>query len=289
MSVSIISTNFYKVDFKRYLAILKKVKLSNASNNITRLNCKFLLQYKFKKLFLRKSWSAGRSNTGRITVFSKGTLKKNREILVNYSFRQSFLFFIGGLNYSNFNKTKIATIIFSSNGSVTYIPMVENSYFFVLTLYKNILTTKNSLYRDLCFLKPYLQILEKPFLLLQQTKNTPISFLELKLTSGSQYSRSLGSKSKLLKLDTRTGYGLVILPSFLKKVFSIFALASNGPANLSIFRRDLRSTKSGEARALGIKPKVRGVAKNPVDHPHGGRTKAIKYQRTPWGKTTKYK
>jgi ribosomal protein L2 len=28
---------------------------------------------------------------------------------------------------------------------------------------------------------------------------------------------------------------------------------------------------------------------NPVDHPHGGRTKAIKYQRTPWGKTTKFK
>jgi ribosomal protein L2 len=28
---------------------------------------------------------------------------------------------------------------------------------------------------------------------------------------------------------------------------------------------------------------------NPVDHPHGGRNKAIKYQRTPWGKTTKFK
>ena len=40
---------------------------------------------------------------------------------------------------------------------------------------------------------------------------------------------------------------------------------------------------------LGKKPKVRGVAKNPTDHPHGGRTKAIKYPRTPWGKTTKFK
>jgi ribosomal protein L2 len=28
---------------------------------------------------------------------------------------------------------------------------------------------------------------------------------------------------------------------------------------------------------------------NPIDHPHGGRAKAIRYQRTPWGKTTKYK
>jgi ribosomal protein L2 len=27
---------------------------------------------------------------------------------------------------------------------------------------------------------------------------------------------------------------------------------------------------------------------NPIDHPHGGRTKAIKYPRTPWGKTTKF-
>jgi ribosomal protein L2 len=28
---------------------------------------------------------------------------------------------------------------------------------------------------------------------------------------------------------------------------------------------------------------------NPIDHPHGGRAKAIRYQRTPWGKTTKFK
>jgi ribosomal protein L2 len=34
---------------------------------------------------------------------------------------------------------------------------------------------------------------------------------------------------------------------------------------------------------------VRGVAMNPTDHPHGGRAKSIKYQRTPWGKTTKFK
>jgi large subunit ribosomal protein L2 len=40
---------------------------------------------------------------------------------------------------------------------------------------------------------------------------------------------------------------------------------------------------------LGKKSIVRGVAMNPVDHPHGGRAKSIKYPRTPWGLTTKYK
>jgi large subunit ribosomal protein L2 len=49
------------------------------------------------------------------------------------------------------------------------------------------------------------------------------------------------------------------------------------------------NTKSGYWRSFGLKSIVRGVAMNPVDHPHGGRTKAIRYQRTPWGKTTKYK
>jgi large subunit ribosomal protein L2 len=47
--------------------------------------------------------------------------------------------------------------------------------------------------------------------------------------------------------------------------------------------------KAGYWRSFGNKPLVRGVAMNPVDHPHGGRTKAVKYPRTPWGKTTKFK
>ncbi len=47
--------------------------------------------------------------------------------------------------------------------------------------------------------------------------------------------------------------------------------------------------KAGYWRSFGVKSLVRGVAMNPVDHPNGGRTKAIKYPRTPWGKTTKYK
>jgi large subunit ribosomal protein L2 len=54
-------------------------------------------------------------------------------------------------------------------------------------------------------------------------------------------------------------------------------------------KKKFHNTKSGYWRSLGFKSTVRGVAMNAVDHPHGGRTKAVRYQRTPWGKTTKFK
>jgi hypothetical protein len=212
---------------------------------------------------------------------SKGSLNKNREILINYNFRSRSIFFTAGLNYSNFSKNKMLNLIYMSNGMVSYLPTTVSTHLFFLTCYRAIGQYKNTFIKDVTVTKPFINIRNVPFLLLHQAKNANISFLELKLKQGSRYTRSLGSKSKLVKLDTRTGYALVVLPSSLKKVFSIFALASEGPANISILKKSLVSTKCGDARKLGKKSKVRGVAKNPVDHPHGGRTKAIKYQRTP--------
>lgn len=154
---------------------------------------------------------------------------------------------------------------------------------------KSLFSFENSLFNRVVILKPFLHIQKIPFILVQQEKNLPISFLELNPTRGAKYTRSLGSRSKLVKLDTRVGYGLVILPSALKKVFSIFGLATKGPSNLNITVGVLTSNKSGDKRKKGFKSKVRGVAMNPIDHPHGGRTKSIKFPRTPWGKVTKFK
>jgi large subunit ribosomal protein L2 len=49
-------------------------------------------------------------------------------------------------------------------------------------------------------------------------------------------------------------------------------------------------SKAGRSRWLGKRPKVRGVAMNPVDHPHGGgegRTSGGRHPVSPWGKPTK--
>ena len=97
---------------------------------------------------------------------------------------------------------------------------------------------------------------------------------------GSQYARSAGSMSKAITKNKNSHTVLVKLPSGVRKIFSLYSLAIQGAASLKE-KKHLSNTKAGFWRSLGKKSKVRGVAMNPIDHPHGGRTKSIKYPRTP--------
>lgn len=110
-------------------------------------------------------------------------------------------------------------------------------------------------------------------------------------------STSFKSISILKNIDWWLGFAVLILPSNKIKLFFYLSKAEIGFFNflgLNLNNRfraqwDLNWRKAGLSSNLGKKPKVRGVAKNPVDHPHGGRTKSIRFQRTPWGKPTKLK
>jgi large subunit ribosomal protein L2 len=73
---------------------------------------------------------------------------------------------------------------------------------------------------------------------------------------------------------------LVRLPSQVMKVIAIYSLVMVGSVAFKE-KKNLKMTKAGYWISDGKKPKVRGVAKNPIDHPHGGRTKSIRYPRTP--------
>jgi large subunit ribosomal protein L2 len=81
-------------------------------------------------------------------------------------------------------------------------------------------------------------------------------------------------------MSSITGTALIKLPSGVKKIFSTFATGSLGNVSLAETKK-CKVNKAGFYKNLGKKSIVRGIAKNPIDHPHGGRTKAIKYQRTP--------
>ena len=52
---------------------------------------------------------------------------------------------------------------------------------------------------------------------------------------------------------------------------------------------DYRIPKAGSVRDMGFCPLVRGIAKDPVDHPHGGRSNKGQHPTTPWGRLTKGK
>jgi len=109
---------------------------------------------------------------------------------------------------------------------------------------------------------------------------TKVSNIELYPKKGIQYARSSGVFSIVISKNFYTHTVLIKLPSGLKKIFSFYSSVLVTPSFLKQ-KLKLTNTKSGYWRSLGYKSKVRGVAMNPIDHPHGGRTKSIKYPRTP--------
>ena len=85
------------------------------------------------------------------------------------------------------------------------------------------------------------------------------------------------------------GFALLRLPSGEQRRIHLACRATVGQVG-NLEHENLVIGKAGRARHMGIRPTVRGVVMNPVDHPHGGgegRTSGGRHPVTPWGKPTK--
>jgi large subunit ribosomal protein L2 len=241
------------------------------------------LLIKGKRLYFRRKSNSGRSNEGRIILWTKSSFKKRiTRPSINYSFRSLKVGFISSIYLLPLNKSPVA-LYQLSDGSYSYIKPTLNSKLFILTRMEDLLktiSTRSHLNSYLGLL--YTQFYIKPslFIIRKLPRNQFMSLVELYPSKGIQYIRAPGSKAKILKMDTRTSTAVIKLPSGVKKIFSIYSLASLGQVLLSE-KKLYKNNKAGYNNNLGYKPRVRGVAMNPVDHPHGGRAKAIRYQRTP--------
>src|ERR1041384_6868397 len=115
---------------------------------------------------------------------------------------------------------------------------------------------------------------------------TVIHNIELKLGKGGQMVRSAGAGAQLMAKEA--GYALVKLPSGeLRNVLAECSATIGQVGNLE--QENISLGKAGRSRWLGRRGWTRGIAKNPVDHPHGGgegRSKGT-HPMTPWGKPTK--
>ncbi len=111
--------------------------------------------------------------------------------------------------------------------------------------------------------------------------------IELKPGKGAQLARSAGASVQLIAREG--GYATIRLRSGEMRKVLIDCRASIG--EVSNLEHNLRSLgKAGAKRWRGIRPTVRGVAMNPVDHPHGGgegKTSGGRHPVTPWGQPTK--
>jgi large subunit ribosomal protein L2 len=104
--------------------------------------------------------------------------------------------------------------------------------------------------------------------------------LELTPNQGAKYARSAGTFCKIINLNLEKDVARVQLPTNLIKIISIFCRVTLGRASNINHKKEVFS-KAGFFRNLGVRPTVRGVAMNPVDHPHGGRTKTSSPEVTP--------
>jgi large subunit ribosomal protein L2 len=125
-------------------------------------------------------------------------------------------------------------------------------------------------------------------ILLKYSHYTHLFFnLQINLLKGGQYARAGGTFCKVISVNWTKNTARIILPTGVVKIISIFCNATLGRASNIDHNREFL-VKAGSNRRLGVRPSVRGVAMNPVDHPHGGRTKTNSPELTPWGKIAKY-
>lgn len=116
---------------------------------------------------------------------------------------------------------------------------------------------------------------------------TIVHNVELKPGRGGQMARSAGASAQIMAKEG--GFALLRLPSGEQRRVHLACRATVGQVG-NLEHENIVLGKAGRARHLGIRPTVRGVVMNPVDHPHGGGEGKAPIGRpspvTPWGKPT---
>ena len=122
-------------------------------------------------------------------------------------------------------------------------------------------------------------------------RNVPIGTMvhnvELRPGKGGQMARSAGAAAQIMAKEGE--YAHLRLPSGEVRLVLLECRATIGQVG-NVDHGNVSVGKAGRSRWLGIRPNVRGVAMNPVDHPHGGgegKTSGGRHPVTPWGVPTK--
>ena len=216
---------------------------------------------------LRKS--GGRNNRGVITVRRRGGGAKRHYRVVSFKMADGFKAVVKEIEYDPNRSARLARLQ-DEKGRYTYVLAPKGIQIgqTIQTGSKAAIQTGNRL----------------------SLRSIPVgSFihnLELIPGRGAQLVRAAGLSAQLASKDGK--YAQVKLPSGEVRLFHLEARATLGVlANEQ--HKNMKLGKAGRRRHLGRRPKVRGVATNSADHPHGGgdsKSKGYKTAVTPWGQPT---
>ncbi|MDF2698979.1 MAG: rplB [Haloplasmataceae bacterium] len=210
--------------------------------------------YKLNNLLVSINKVSGRNNTGQITVRHRGGGQK--KIYRKIDHRRNLLNIpasVYTIEYDSFRSSFISLICFI-NGIYCYILSTQFDLRRKLFIYNY--NNKVSYYHT-----------GDSNLLLFFTNGTLIHNVEPFPGKGGLFSKAAGTSSLLINGDNKTTK--IKIPSGRVIVLSSYCRASVGKVSNEWYRY-INLGKAGRSRWLGIRPSVRGVAMNPIDHPHGG-------------------
>nr|AZJ16119.1 ribosomal protein L2 [Sargassum confusum] len=213
----------------------------------------------------------GRNNKGRITSWHRGGCHKRLYRKIDFK-RKHTQGIVIGLEYDPNRSAHLARIFNPDTKKQNYILATTN-------LQKGDVVRSNSTHYGLN--NAHSRSLDRIL------TGTPIHNISLYPGENGQLLRASGSYGRVLKKTKKLAQ--IRLKSGQYRWFDIKAQATNGIIG-NTEHRFIKLKKAGRARWLGHRPVVRGVAMNPIDHPHGGgegKTSGGRPSVTPWGKPTK--
>jgi len=223
-----------------------------------------------KHLTEGKSQKGGRNNAGRITARRRGGGHKQRYRIVDFKRTRQGRATVERLEYDP-NRTAFIALIRYEDGELSYI-----------------LAPQRLGVGDTVESGPGADI--KPGNALP-LRNIPVGTIvhnvEMKIGKGGQIARAAGAYVQLVGRDS--GYAQLRLASGEMRMVRQECMATVGAVS-NPNNQNTNLGKAGRNRWKGKRPSVRGVAMNPVDHPHGGgegRSSGGRHPVTPWGKPTK--
>ena len=210
---------------------------------------------------------AGRNNLGKITVRHKGGGHKRRYRKIDFNRMRNSTGIVCSIEYDPNRNTNIASIY----------DFGRKEFFYILAPQKlntgDIVESGNNVEPKLGNALP---ISEIPI-------SSYIHNISPKKSKQAQLSRAAGTYSKLKEKTLK--HAIIELSSGEQRLISLKCYATIGIVS-NEFTFLVKKRKAGQSRWLNKRPTVRGVAMNPVDHPHGGgEGKKSGKNKTPWGKT----
>ena len=223
-----------------------------------------------RSLIVAKRVQSGRNNQGRITTRHKGGGARRFYRLVDFNLEAGLTATIEHIEYDPNRSARIARI--KDNKGVYHYILAANG----MQVGQTVTSGEEAPIENGNRLK---------------IKNIPVGStihaIEMQPGKGAQMVRSAGNGAQLMAKEG--DYAQVRLPSGEVRLVNMECTASIGVVG-NEQHQNVKIGKAGRRRHMGVRPSVRGVVMNAVDHPHGGgdggRHRMAKAPRTPWGQKT---